>query len=78
MSNSTEPRVRVGVDTFPGLSESSSSRTSFFVEIRRLAGVGDLGAGFQFRRIRRDEVAGENSRSVSRACPGAENEGRAL
>ena len=29
MSNSTEPRVRVGVDTFPGLSESSSSRTLF-------------------------------------------------
>ena len=29
MSNSTEPRVRVGVDTFPGLSESSSGRTHF-------------------------------------------------
>ena len=29
MSNSTEPRVRVGVDTFPGLSESSSGRTLF-------------------------------------------------
>jgi len=29
VSNSTEPRVRVGVDTFPGLSESSSSRTLF-------------------------------------------------
>ena len=29
MSNSTELRVRVGVDTFPGLSESSSSRTLF-------------------------------------------------
>ena len=29
MSNSTEPRVRVGVGTFPGLSESSSGRTLF-------------------------------------------------
>ena len=29
MSNSTEPRVRVRVDTFPGLSEWSSSRTLF-------------------------------------------------
>ena len=29
MSNSTEPRVRVGVGTFSGLSESSSSRTLF-------------------------------------------------
>ena len=29
MSNSTEPRVRVGVDTFPGLSRSSSGRTLF-------------------------------------------------
>ena len=29
MSNSTEPRVQVGVDTFPGLSELSSSRTLF-------------------------------------------------
>ena len=27
MSNSTEPRVWVGVDTFPGLSELGSSRT---------------------------------------------------
>ena len=27
MSNSTEPRVRIGVGTFPGLSESSSGRT---------------------------------------------------
>ena len=29
MSNSTEPRVRFGVDTFSGLSESSSGRTLF-------------------------------------------------
>ena len=29
MSNSTEPRVRIGVDTFFGLSESSSGRTLF-------------------------------------------------
>ena len=29
VSNSTEPRVRVGVDTFFGLSESSSGRTLF-------------------------------------------------
>ena len=29
MSTSTEPRVRVGVDTFSGLSESSSGRTPF-------------------------------------------------
>ena len=29
MSNSTDPRVRVGVDTFSVLSESSSSRALF-------------------------------------------------
>ena len=29
VSNSTEPRVRVGVDTFSGLSESSLGRTLF-------------------------------------------------
>ena len=29
VSNSTEPRVRVGVDMFSGLSESSSGRTLF-------------------------------------------------
>ena len=29
VSNSTESRVRVGVDTFSGLSESSSDRTLF-------------------------------------------------
>ena len=29
VSNSAEPRVRFGVDTFSGLSESSSSRTLF-------------------------------------------------
>ena len=29
MSNSAEPRVRVGVDTFSGLTESSSDRTLF-------------------------------------------------
>ena len=74
VSNSTEPRVQFGVDTFSGLSEPSSGRTLFFVEIHRLMDVGDLGADFQLRRIRRDKMAREASRSVSRAYPGAKNE----
>ena len=49
-----------------------------FVEIRRLADVGKLEDGFQFRRVRREKVAGEATRSVSRACLGTENEGCAL
>ena len=51
---------------------------SFLIEICRLADVGELGAGFQFRRVRRDKVAGKASRSISRASPGTENESRAL
>ena len=51
---------------------------SFFVEIRRLADVGSLGAGFLFGQIGRDKVAGEAARSVSCACPGTENEGCAF
>ena len=52
---------------------------SFLVEIRGLAEVGELGAGFRFRRVRHDKVAGEASRSViSRASPGTENESRAF
>ena len=51
---------------------------SFFVEIRRFADAGELGAGFWFRRIRRDEVTGEASRSVSRGCPRTKNEGCAF
>ena len=49
-----------------------------FVEIRRLADVGELEDGFRFRRVRREKVAGEATRSVSRACLGTENEGCAL
>ena len=52
--------------------------SSFLVKIRRLADAGELGAGFLFRRFRRDKVAGEASRSVSRASPGTKNEGRAF
>ena len=48
------------------------------IEISRLADAGELGAGFRFRRVRRDNVAGEASRSVSRASLGTENEGRAF
>ena len=51
---------------------------SFLVEIRRLADAGELGAVFRFGRIRRDKVAGEASRSVSRACLGTKNEGCAF
>ena len=51
---------------------------SFLVEIRGLAEAGELGAGFRLRRVRRDKVAGEASRSVSCACPGAEDEGCAF
>ena len=51
---------------------------SFLVEIRGLTDVGDLGAGFWFRRIGRDEVAGKAARPVSRACPGTENKSCAL
>ena len=51
---------------------------SFLVEIRGLADAGELGAGFRFRRVRHDEVAGKASRSISRASPGTENESRAL
>ena len=40
--------------------------------------VGELGAGFRFRRVRHDKVAGRASRSVSRASPGTENEGCAF
>ena len=40
--------------------------------------VGDLGAGFWFKRIKRDKVAGEASRFVSRASLGTENEGCAF
>ena len=52
MSNSTEPRVRFGVDTFSGLSESSSVRTLFSsrsVDSRKsstwelIFGLGELG-----------------------------------
>ena len=32
---------------------------SFLVEICGLADVGELGAGFRFRRVRRDKVAGK-------------------
>ena len=51
---------------------------SFLVEIRGLTDVGELGAGFQFRRVRRDKVAGEASHSVSRTCPITKNEGCAF
>src|SRR6185312_16553060 len=51
---------------------------SFLVEIRGLADAGELGADFRFRRVRRDKVAGKASRSISRASPGTENEGRAF
>ena len=47
---------------------------SFLVEIRGLADVGELGAGFRFRRVRRDKVAGKASRSIRRASPKTENE----
>ena len=77
MSNSTDPRVRVGVETFFVLSESSLSRALFFIEIHGLMDVGELGS-FQLRRVGRDKVAREASRSVSRAGPGTENEGCAL
>ena len=39
---------------------------SFLVEIRGLTDVSELGAGFRFRRLRRDKVAGKASRSISR------------
>ena len=51
---------------------------SFLVETRGLADVGELGAGFRSRRVRRDKMAGKASRSISRASPGTENEGRAF
>ena len=51
---------------------------SFFVEIRGLADVGELGADFRFRRVRRDKVAGKASRSISRASLGTENKSRAF
>ena len=52
MSNSSEPRVRVEVDTFSGLSESSSGRTLFSsrsadsrmpASWERVLGLGELG-----------------------------------
>ena len=51
---------------------------SILVEIRGLADAGELGAGFRFRRVRHDKVAGKASRSISRASPGTENKSRAL
>jgi len=51
---------------------------SFLVEIRGLADVGELGAGFRFRQVRRDKVAGKASRSISRASLGTKNESRAF
>ena len=51
---------------------------SFLVEIRGLADVGKLGAGFRFRRVRCDKVTGDASRSVSRTCPRTENKGCAF
>ena len=51
---------------------------SFLIEIHGLADVGELGAGFRFRRVRRDKVAGEAARSVSHACLGTENKSCAL
>jgi hypothetical protein len=51
---------------------------SLLVEIRGLTDVGELGAGFRFRQVRRDKVAREASRSVSRVCPRTENEGCAF
>ena len=51
---------------------------SFLVETSGLTDVGDSGAGFRFRRVRHDKVAGKASRSVSRASPGTENESRAF
>ena len=47
---------------------------SFLVGIHSLADVDELGADFRFRRVRRDKVAREVSRSVSRASLGTENE----
>ena len=52
MSNSTEPRVRIEVDVFSGLSESSSGRTLFSsrsadsrmpASWERVLGLGELG-----------------------------------
>ena len=51
---------------------------SFLVEIHELADAGELGAGFRFRRVRHDKVAGKASHSVSSASPRTENEGRAF
>ena len=78
MSDLANSKARVGVDTFSALSGPSSSRTLFFVEICSLADVGEMSGGFRFRRVGLDKVAGETSRSVSRASPGARNESRAF
>ena len=51
---------------------------SFLVEVHGLADAGELGAGFRFRRVRRDKVAGKASRSISRASLGTENKSRAF
>ena len=51
---------------------------SFLVQIRGLADTGELGAGFRFRRVRCDKVAGKASRSISRASPGTKIESHAF
>ena len=75
----TRPNQEFGFELsrFPGC-PSRVRWNSFLIDIRGLADVGELGAGFRSRRVRRDKVAGKASRSVSRASPGTENEGRAF
>ena len=58
--------------------ESELSLSSFSVEFYNLADFDGSIDDFQLRRIGRDKVAGEASRSVRRTSPRAENENCAL
>ena len=73
MSDLANSQIRVGVDTFSGISELRSSGACFPSSSAVLQISADWLGGFQLRRFGRDKVAGEAARSISRTSPGAKN-----
>ena len=80
VSDSANSRIRVGVDTFSGVSElssggacfpSSSTNSQMSVDWKVVFGLGELG-------VKRWLEKPPDPSAVSRACLGAENKGCAL
>ena len=69
MSNSTDPRIRVGVGTFSIVSELSSCRALYPSRSAISQTLAGWRMFFRFRRVGSDKVAREATRCVSRVGP---------